>query len=176
MILDHGRRLFAHHGYGATTVKAVAAAAGVSPNLVTRYFGGKEGLFLASTRAELRLDLVFAGARETFGARLAEGIVRRWSGLDDVDPLLVLQHAAGERPEAAEALARFLDANFLEPIAECLRGYGFSEPEARDRAAAIDALVLGVSNRRRFLRHDLDDLGALQEWLAATFQRLIDGD
>jgi AcrR family transcriptional regulator len=175
-ILDHGRRLFAHHGYGATTVKAVAAAAGVSPNLITRYFGGKEGLFLASTRTELQLDPVFAGPRESFGARLAEGIVRRWSGLAEEDPLLVLQRAAGERPEAAETLARFLDTHFLEPVAECLRGYGFSAAEARARAAAIDALVLGVSNRRRFLRRDLDDLDALQDWLAVTFQRLVDSD
>jgi AcrR family transcriptional regulator len=175
-ILDHGRRLFAHHGYGATTVKAVAAAAGVSPNLITRYFGGKEGLFLASTRTELQLDPVFAGRRESFGARLAEGIVRRWSGLAEEDPLLVLQRAAGERPEAAETLARFLNTHFLEPVAECLRGYGFSSAEARARAAAIDALVLGVSNRRRFLRRDLDDLDALQDWLAVTFQRLVDSD
>jgi hypothetical protein len=36
--------------------------------------------------------------------------------------------------------------------------------------------VLGVSNRRRFLRRDLDDLDALQDWLAVTFQRLVDGD
>ena len=40
LILDHARELFAQHGYGATTVKAVAAAAAVSPNLITRYFGG----------------------------------------------------------------------------------------------------------------------------------------
>src|SRR3954452_8016420 len=47
MILDQARRLFAQNGYAATTVKAVSVAAAVSPNLITRYFGGKEGLFLA---------------------------------------------------------------------------------------------------------------------------------
>jgi hypothetical protein len=36
--------------------------------------------------------------------------------------------------------------------------------------------VLGVSNRRRFLRRDLDDLDVLQDWLAVTFQRLVDSD
>jgi AcrR family transcriptional regulator len=174
MILDQARRLFAQNGYRATTVKAVAVAAAVSPNLITRYFGGKEGLFLASTRTELRLDPVFSGARESLGARLAESIVRRWSGIDGEDPLLVLQRASGEKPEAAEALARFLDAQSLEPLVACLRGYGFSDAESRARAAAIDAFVLGVSTRRRVLRRDLGDLRDLQDWLGATIQRLVE--
>jgi AcrR family transcriptional regulator len=174
-ILDHARRFFAQNGYGATTVKAVADAAAVSPNLITRYFGGKEGLFLASARTGLELDPVFSGPRESLGSRLAESIVRRWSGIDGEDPLLVLQRASGERPEAAEALARFLDAQSLEPLIRCLRGYGFSDAESRARASAIDAFVLGVSTRRRVLRRDLGDLGALQAWLGPTIQRLVDG-
>jgi AcrR family transcriptional regulator len=173
-ILDQARRLFAQNGYAATTVKTVAVAAAVSPNLITRYFGGKEGLFLASTRTELQLDPVFSGPRESFGADLADSIVRRWSGMDGEDPLLVLQRAAGERPEAAEALAHFLDLQSLEPLVRCLHDYGFSEPEARSRAAAIDAFVLGVSTRRRVLRDDLGDPGALRGWLAGTIQRLVD--
>jgi len=173
-ILDQARRLFAQNGYGATTVKAVAAAATVSPNLITRYFGGKEGLFLASTQTELQLDPVFPGPRESLGARLADSIVRRWSGMDGEDPLLVLQRASGERPEAAEALAHFLDVQSLEPLVRSLRSHGFSEVEARSRAAAIDAFVLGVSTRRRVLRHDLGDPDALRRWLAATIQRLVD--
>jgi AcrR family transcriptional regulator len=175
VILDHARQLFAQHGYGATTVKAVAAAAAVSPNLITRYFGGKEGLFLASARIELQLDPVFSSPRELLGSRLAEGILHRWSGIDGEDPLLVLQRAAGERPEAAEALVRFLDTQFLDPLVRCLRGYGFSTAESLARATAIDALVLGLSTRRRVLRHDLDDPRALQDWLSAAIQRLIDG-
>jgi AcrR family transcriptional regulator len=175
VILDQARELFAQNGYGATTVKAVAAAAAVSPNLITRYFGGKEGLFLASARTELQLDPVFSSPRESLGARLAEGIVRRWSGIDGEDPLLVLQRAAGERPEAAEVLARFLDTQFLDPLVRCLRGYGFDDAESRARASAVDALVLGVSTRRRVLRHDLGDPRALQDWLGPVIQRLIDG-
>jgi AcrR family transcriptional regulator len=173
-ILDQARRLFAQNGYTATTVKAIALAAAVSPNLITRYFGGKEGLFLASTQTELQLDPVFSGPRQSLGAQLADSIVRRWSGMDGEDPLLVLQRAAGERPEAAEALAHFLDIQSLQPLVRCLRDYGFSEDEARSRAAAIDAIVLGVSTRHRVLRNDLGDPDALRSWLATTIQRLVD--
>lgn len=173
-ILEQARRLFAQNGYAATTVKAVAQAAAVSPNLITRYFGGKEGLFLAATQTELRLDPVFSGPRESLGARLAASIVRRWSGMDGEDPLLVLQRAAGERPQAAEALAHFLDEQSLEPLVRCLHGYGLSQAEARSRAAAIDVFVLGVSTRRRVLRDDLSDPDTLRPWLATTIQRLLD--
>ena len=86
--------------------------------------------------------------------------MRRWSGIDGEDPLLVLQRASGEKPAAAEALACFLDAQSLDPLAACLRGYGLSDAEARARASAVDAFVLGVSTRRRVLRRDPATPGA----------------
>jgi AcrR family transcriptional regulator len=174
-ILDQARRQFALLGYRATTVKGVADAAGVSPNLITRYFGGKEGLFLAAAQVEIAVEPVFAGELASLGARLAASIVQRWSGQQGEDPLLVLQRAAGERPEAAEALAGFLDAHSLEPLRRYLRDSGLADEEADARAAAIDAFVLGVSTRRRVLRSDLGDDGQLQEWLATSIQRLADG-
>jgi AcrR family transcriptional regulator len=174
-ILDQARRQFANLGYRATTVKGVADAAGVSPNLITRYFGGKEGLFLAAAQVEIAVDPVFAGALASLGARLAASIAARWSGQRGEDPLLVLQRAAGERPEAAEALAGFLDAHSLEPLRRYLRASGLADEEADARAAAIDAFVLGVSTRRRVLRSDLGDASQLQEWLATSIQRLADG-
>jgi hypothetical protein len=124
---------------------------------------------------EIPVSGSFDGDRSTLGSRLAASIVRRWSGEPGEDPLLVLQRASGERPEAAEALAAFLDANSLEPLYGYLRDSGLSDAEARARAAAIDAFVLGVSTRRRVLRSEPWDAAELQAWLAATIQRLADG-
>jgi AcrR family transcriptional regulator len=160
-ILEQARHQFARHGYTAVAVKGVADA-GVSPNLITRYFGGKEGLFLAATRVEIPVENSFGGDRSELGARLAASIVRRWSGEPGEDPLLVLQRASGERPEAAEALAVFLDTNSLEPLHRYLRDSGLTDAEARGRAAAIDAFVLGVSTRRRVLRSELGDPAELE--------------
>ena len=174
-ILEQARRQFAQHGYAAVTVKGVADAAGVSPNLITRYFGGKDGLFLAATEVTIPVTDSFDGDRSTLGPRLAASIVQRWFGAPGEDPLLVLQRASGERPEAAEALAAFLDANSLEPLHAYLRDSGLDDDEARRRAAAIDAFVLGVSTRRRVLRSELGDRDVLQAWLGSTIQRLADG-
>ena len=174
-ILEQARRQFARHSFAAVTVKSVADAAGVSPNLITRYFGGKDGLFLAATRVELPVENSFDGDRSALGSRLAASIVRRWFGAPGEDPLLVLQRASGERPQAAEALAAFLDTNSLEPLHRYLRASGLDDAAAFSRAAAIDAFVLGVSTRRRVLRAALGDPAELQAWLGTTIQRLADG-
>ncbi|MFF4342641.1 TetR family transcriptional regulator [Kitasatospora sp. NPDC001540] len=173
-ILAAARREFARVGFARTTVRAVAAAAEVSPNLITRYFGGKDGLFVAATEVRLDLDRVFDGPRESLGRRLAEGIVDRWTGMEGEDPLLVLLRAAGERGEAAEALATFLDRESLEPLRQRLRRYGMTEREALARARAVDVFVLGVSARLRVLRDDLGDPQELKDWIADTVQRLLD--
>ncbi|GGU43357.1 TetR family transcriptional regulator [Lentzea flava] len=174
-ILDQARGQFAQHGYTAVTVKGIADAAGVSPNLITRYFGGKDGLFLAATQVAIPVSDSFDGERSALGSRLAASIVQRWFGTHGDDPLLVLQRASGERPEAAEALAAFLDENSLEPLHRYLRESGIDDAEARSRAAAIDAFVLGVSTRRRILRWQLGDAAELHTWLSTTIQRLADG-
>ena len=137
--------------------------------------GGKEGLFLAATRVEIPVSDSFDGDRSALGSRLATSIVQRWFGTSGEDPLLVLQRASGERPGAAEALATFLDTNSLEPLRQYLRDSGLDDGEARNRAAAIDAFVLGVSTRRRVLRSELGDPAELQAWLSTTIQRLADG-
>ena len=173
-ILLEARREFAARGYTATTVRAIATAAGVSPNLITRYFGGKEGLFLAATDVQLRLHTVFEGPRESLGERLANSIVDRWVGIDGEDPLLILLKAAGERPEAAESLSAFLDRESLVPATELFLVYGMSNEEATSRASALDVFVLGVSTRMRVLRDDLGDRHHLRSWLASTIQRIVD--
>ena len=48
-IVASARPLFAERGFEATTVHAIARSAQVSPNLITRYFDGKNGLFLAAS-------------------------------------------------------------------------------------------------------------------------------
>ena len=49
-ILASARELFARNGIGQTSIRAVAAAAGVDSALVHHYFGTKEKLFAAAVR------------------------------------------------------------------------------------------------------------------------------
>jgi len=143
-LVDAARPLFAQHGYEATTVSQVAQAAGFSPNLVTRYFGGKEGLFLAATKVRLNLDATLAGSIDGFGRRLADQMVDRWESQGDADPLLALLRSASSHPAAPEALGEFLEQDATMPLTKALLSWGFSEQQAIDRANAIQSFVVGT--------------------------------
>ncbi|MGZ4460469.1 MAG: TetR/AcrR family transcriptional regulator, partial [Nocardioidaceae bacterium] len=60
-ILDAARGLFASGGFSGTSVRAVAAKAGVDPALVHHYFGTKEDLFVAALALPIDLRDVLAG-------------------------------------------------------------------------------------------------------------------
>jgi AcrR family transcriptional regulator len=115
-VLDVARRRFLAAGFGATTVAAVAADAGVSVESVYKWFGSKAGLLeavwhrslagSAPTPAEARSD---AGSRAASDGR---SIIRNWARLAAEvgavgDPVyrLVERSAAGD-PEVADLYAR----------------------------------------------------------------------
>ncbi|MHC3816892.1 TetR/AcrR family transcriptional regulator [Streptomyces sp. DT9] len=66
--------LFAERGFEATSTRAVAAAAGLSPALVTRHFGSKQGLRAAVDEEVLgRIGEALAGAGAGSGAGSGTG-------------------------------------------------------------------------------------------------------
>ncbi|WP_230312723.1 TetR/AcrR family transcriptional regulator [Nakamurella alba] len=68
-IRDAAITLFATHGFARTTVRAIAAAAGVSPALVLHHFGSKDGL-RAACDAHIS-DFFAASVDEVAGADLS---------------------------------------------------------------------------------------------------------
>ena len=54
-ILRAARERLAAQGYDRTTIRAVAADAGIDPSMVMRYFGSKAQLFDAALDIDLRL-------------------------------------------------------------------------------------------------------------------------
>lgn len=174
-LIDAARILFAEHGYEATTVSQIAGAAGFSPNLITRYFGGKEGLFLAATKATLDLDTVLAGGIAGFGRRLADQMIDGWEQ-GDGDPLLALLRSS--RPAALAALGEFLENRATAPLTEALTAWGYTEADASGRANAIQSMLLGTLITRRMLQ--TGNVAAatgdqLREWLADVVQALVEG-
>jgi AcrR family transcriptional regulator len=73
-ILDAAERLFARHGYAGTSVRMLAAEAGVSQGLLYNYFDGKQALLRAifeRSMEEVRADLDEADAGASSGESLA---------------------------------------------------------------------------------------------------------
>jgi AcrR family transcriptional regulator len=64
-ILTSARDLFARNGFDKTSIRAVAAEAGVDPALVHHYFGTKHKLFTAAIRIPIDPMMIIRPLRET---------------------------------------------------------------------------------------------------------------
>jgi len=177
-ILWAARAAFSRYGYDGTTVRSVAARAGVAPNLITRYFGGKSGLFRAATTAGLEVEATLPGPVGGLGERIAAKVVRRWEEGVSEDPLLMMLRSAGTSDEAARELGELLQRQAARPLGNHLvSDLGCDPADAEDRAAAIGALIMGVVTTRYVMRSgplaDADQQ-SLQAWLADRIQLLAD--
>lgn len=97
------RDRFGRSGYAATTVREIAADAGVDPALIMRYFGGKRGLYDAAVQVDLGLPDFTDVHPDHLGRAVVEAFLDRWDG-DAGEPLRVLLAAAGTDTEAASRM------------------------------------------------------------------------
>jgi AcrR family transcriptional regulator len=142
-ILDAARASFAERGFDGTSVRAVAAAAGVDPALVHHYFGTKQRLFVAASTfpVDLRASIaaVLAGPPEALGERFVRFVVTLWDG-PEVRPLLMgVVRSATTDPTAAGMLRRMLADGPLEAIAHAI-----DRPDAPARAGLAGSQLVGL--------------------------------
>jgi len=125
-VLDAARRRLLADGYAATTVAAIAEAAGVSPETIYKSFGGKAGLVRAlrddalrgagPEPAEIRSDRLRAEADPRI-------VVRGWARLATevaprVVPVLLLVRDAGASDPAMKSLYEEMDADRLRRMGD----------------------------------------------------------
>lgn len=131
-----GRR-FAEQGFTATSVRAIAAEAGVDPALVIRHFGSKEALFLDTARIEGVFRDVLVPPVGTLGVRLVASVVE---GADDrVRGTYAALLWASSSPDVRARLAEVSTRELVRPLAALLDG-----PDADLRAALAAAQVDGL--------------------------------
>ena len=91
-VLDAARVRFAERGFSRTTIRAVAADAGVDPSLVHHYFGSKDDLFMAALALPLDprdvLAPVVAAGPDGAGERLVRTLLSVWDD-PQVQPALL---------------------------------------------------------------------------------------
>jgi len=140
-ILAAARAQFRARGYEATTIRSVAAEAGIHPSMVMRYYTNKDGLFEAAIDVDLALpDLDRVPVRRR-GEVLARHLVERWEGPRAEEALTLLLRSLATNPAAAER-ARAIFTGQILPLV----GRVVADPaEAPVRAAMISSQVLGVA-------------------------------
>jgi len=146
-ILDAARRLFAERGYDATTVRDVAAGAGVDAALVIRYFGNKEALFAQA--AEFRLDL--PDLRSVPPAKVGEVLVRHflgiWEGPNANGGLAILLRSATSNELSAQKMRDIFGAQVLPALSRA----GGRQGAAR-RAGLVATQMIGLAMCRYVLK------------------------
>lgn len=147
-ILAAARELFADRGYEATTMRAVAAAAGVDPALIHHYFGTKDGLVRAAIALPVDPVGLLAGA-DAVPERTGEEVVRRVLGLWD-DPtvrlsLVGLLRVGLSHPRTTELLREMLGRTVLVALG------GIAAPEQAPLRAALVGTQIGGLLLGRYL-------------------------
>lgn len=140
-IAEAAGRRFASDGFERTTVRAVAADAGVDPALVLHYFGSKAGLFAAVSRQD---PATAHGDDE--GSPVDAAIAALARKLGDVDPEVLAGLRSMLTHPAATEQARAGFERQVETLAARLDG-----PDATTRAALLLAAGLGIAVARELL-------------------------
>lgn len=142
-VLAAARTSFADKGFERTTIRGVAAAAGVAPGMVHHFFGSKEDLFLEALAVpfdpRVVLRPVADGPPDEVGLRLARVMVMIWEDDDRREPLLALARGA----MTSESVASMLRDGFLRIVAASL-GPAISGPDATLRLQLAVSHVLGM--------------------------------
>jgi AcrR family transcriptional regulator len=131
-ILAAARRQFAEQGYDRTSLRGIAAEAGVDPALVTHFFGSKQRLFVEVVEFPFdpaeTLPSVLAGDRETLGLRVATLLVSILEDPEGRARVTGIVRAAATAPEAALMVRELLTREVWEPAAALL---GVEDAELR---------------------------------------------
>jgi len=173
-ILAAARRRFAADGFERTTIRAIAADAGIDPSMVMRYYGSKDGLFSAAADLDLQLPDLAAVPREQLGETLVRHWVERWEGGSSDELLIVVFRSAITNEAAAERLRTVFGAQVAKAVATIVD----DRAEAATRAGLVSTQMLGLALCRYILRLapvvalDLDTLLAT---VSDTVQRYLTG-
>jgi AcrR family transcriptional regulator len=146
-ILAAARAQFAEAGYERATIRGIAAAAGIDPAMVIRYYGSKAGLFAAAAAIDLSVPDLTGVAAPDMGLTLVKHFIGLWeSDLADTTLALLLRSAMAD-DVAAERVRQTFAEQVAGPITAAL-----GTPDAGQRAGLIGAQLLGVVLCRYLLR------------------------
>jgi AcrR family transcriptional regulator len=175
LILAAARRQFAERGYQRTTMRSIAAEAGVDPSLVVHFFGTKKRLFdeaidlpVDPEALRARITGVPAGQRGDSLARFVLGLLH---DPDYRDALTGLLRSAGSEPEVIRLLRERHRRDILLPL---VRDLHVDRAELRVALAAtqVIGLILALHVTKFDVLAELTD-EELTALVAPTLERYL---
>lgn len=175
-VLDAARAAFHARGYVRTSMRGVAAAAGVAPEVVNRYWNSKESLFAAAMRlpfdpASAVPELIAPGL-DGMGERLTRATLDLLADEESRNDFIALFQAGASATKAARGMQDFIERAFVDRLVRAL-----GVPDARLRVNLIMSYLMGVGTTRYVLK--LEPIASMPEdevvkLVAPTIQRWLD--
>ncbi len=175
-VLDAARAAFHARGYVRTSMKGVAAAAGVAPEVVNRYWNSKESLFAAAMKlpfdpASAVPELVAPGL-DGMGERLTRATLDLLADEDSRNDFIALFQAGASATKAARGMQDFIERSFVDRLVRTL-----GVPDARLRVNLIVSYLIGIGTIRYVVR--LEPVASMPEddlvkLVAPTIQNWLD--
>lgn len=163
-VLQAARLAFASRGYAGTTMKSVAVAAGVAPDVLRSLYRNKERLFSAAMRLPFdpaaAVPELIAPGLDGMGRRLVTMVLTLMDDEQVQADLARLLATGGPAAGAAgaavasapplreiQAMTEYLSSAVIDPAVSAL-----GVPDARLRASLITSHLLGMATTRYLLR------------------------
>lgn len=178
-ILTTAIDLFGRQGVKATSLRAIAEQAGVSPPLVIHHYGSKDGLRAACD--ERVLAFIRESKADTMRAGLGSHPIRIDAKIEHARP--ALRYIARTLSDASPGMNQFLDDLVEDAMGYTAEGVeaGLLHPSSDERARVIvltlwslGALVLH-EHMQRLLGEDLLGDGDADRYTAATLELFSSG-
>lgn len=150
-VLDAARAAYAKRGYVETTVKGVAAAAGVAPDVVRRYYANREALFAAAMRLPVdpatSIAQLLAPGIDGLGERMVRVTLRMLDDPETREQLVEMVRMGSGASKATASMREFFESTVIDRVVAFL-----GVPDARMRASLAMSYLLGVATSRYVLR------------------------
>jgi AcrR family transcriptional regulator len=143
-LLTAARDLFAERGFDQTTVRDIAARAGVNQALLFRYYGSKDGLFHAIMTSTGR-ELIDETPPEYVLARTLQRMLSPGAPTAEASPFYAILRSAAHQG-AASAMREKMGGQYVDVLATLT-----DEPNAELRADLVLAWILGIGLLRYVL-------------------------
>lgn len=174
-IVAAARNQFGERGYDGTTIRGIAAQAGVNPALIHHFFGSKEQVFAATLNLPIDpptvVAIVLDGPREKVAERILGLFLRLWRDPDSRASFLALVRSVSTNDRAALMMRQFIESVMLARISDAL---GIP----RLRLVALISQVMGIAMTRYIVGVEPIASAAEEEIIALVapvIQHYIDG-
>jgi AcrR family transcriptional regulator len=159
-LLEAARQQFLQQGYRGTSLRSIAAHAGVDVMLIRRYFGSKRQLFNIATDISDNVPAARRAADDAVGQLLIERVLQTRRDIDA--PLFALLRSSGD-PEVVARLNQQIETGLTRNLAKRI-----SADNPRIRADMVAALLLGIGVQRVLLKKK-PMISARDDDIAAVF-------